>query len=186
MSTPNALPLASHPFKPEPMVYLSDALAAIAAASAVSAPCIQFMSSDELKPRTPAEKKAYLEGVDDGKMYAVRDGLASASAAPQPPSAAERNFCERCGKRLFDGHIHTCTPPSAAITPEFAKAKAKAKPMARAGGTAMQPLTDDDIQQIMKMLERHQTFNYEPDCPVAAMHRKLKTMLDYNITKAAP
>ena len=22
----------------------------------------------------------------------------------------ERNFCERCGKRLFDG-IHTCAPP---------------------------------------------------------------------------
>jgi hypothetical protein len=22
----------------------------------------------------------------------------------------ERNFCERCGKRVFDG-IHTCTPP---------------------------------------------------------------------------
>ena len=24
---------------------------------------------------------------------------------------AERNFCQRCGKYLFDGHIHTCTPP---------------------------------------------------------------------------
>jgi hypothetical protein len=24
---------------------------------------------------------------------------------------SERNFCERCGKRLFDG-IHTCTPPA--------------------------------------------------------------------------
>jgi len=24
----------------------------------------------------------------------------------------ERNFCQRCGKRLVDGHIHTCTPPS--------------------------------------------------------------------------
>jgi hypothetical protein len=23
----------------------------------------------------------------------------------------ERNFCPRCGKRLFDGSIHTCTPP---------------------------------------------------------------------------
>jgi hypothetical protein len=23
----------------------------------------------------------------------------------------ERNFCERCGKRLAEGHIHTCTPP---------------------------------------------------------------------------
>jgi hypothetical protein len=24
----------------------------------------------------------------------------------------ERNFCQRCGKRLVDGHIHTCTPPA--------------------------------------------------------------------------
>ena len=25
----------------------------------------------------------------------------------------ERNFCERCGKRLGgEGHIHTCTPPA--------------------------------------------------------------------------
>lgn len=23
----------------------------------------------------------------------------------------ERNFCSRCGKRLVDGSIHTCTPP---------------------------------------------------------------------------
>ena len=32
-----------------------------------------------------------------------------------PPAAPvqERNFCERCGKRLGDGHIHTCTPPAA-------------------------------------------------------------------------
>jgi hypothetical protein len=31
-----------------------------------------------------------------------------------PPAAqrTERNFCERCGKRLLKGfHIHTCTPP---------------------------------------------------------------------------
>jgi hypothetical protein len=28
------------------------------------------------------------------------------------PSVLERNFCERCGKRLEKGfHIHTCTPP---------------------------------------------------------------------------
>jgi hypothetical protein len=30
------------------------------------------------------------------------------------PAVQERNFCERCGKRLGgDGHIHTCTPPAA-------------------------------------------------------------------------
>ena len=27
------------------------------------------------------------------------------------PPQEERNFCPRCGKRLFDGSIHTCTPP---------------------------------------------------------------------------
>jgi hypothetical protein len=28
------------------------------------------------------------------------------------PPVRERNFCERCGKRLLKGfHIHTCTPP---------------------------------------------------------------------------
>lgn len=28
----------------------------------------------------------------------------------------ERNFCERCGKRIYaDGHIHTCTPPQNTI-----------------------------------------------------------------------
>jgi hypothetical protein len=31
---------------------------------------------------------------------------------PQPPQRTERNFCERCGKRIKDlTHIHTCTPP---------------------------------------------------------------------------
>jgi hypothetical protein len=30
------------------------------------------------------------------------------------PAVQERNFCERCGKRLGgNGHIHTCTPPAA-------------------------------------------------------------------------
>ena len=29
-----------------------------------------------------------------------------------PPQRTERNFCERCGKRIKDlTHIHTCTPP---------------------------------------------------------------------------
>jgi hypothetical protein len=32
----------------------------------------------------------------------------------QPAPVQERNFCERCGKRLGgEGHIHTCTPPAA-------------------------------------------------------------------------
>jgi hypothetical protein len=34
------------------------------------------------------------------------------------PAVQERNFCERCGKRLGgEGHIHTCTPPAAQPAP---------------------------------------------------------------------
>ena len=38
-----------------------------------------------------------------------------------PPAAPvqERNFCERCGKRLGSG-IHTCTPPAAPTSAEYA------------------------------------------------------------------
>ena len=37
-------------------------------------------------------------------------------AAIAAASALERNFCERCGKRLGDiESIHTCTPPSAVV-----------------------------------------------------------------------
>lgn len=32
----------------------------------------------------------------------------------QPAPVQERNFCERCGKRLGSG-IHTCTPPAAPV-----------------------------------------------------------------------
>ena len=40
----------------------------------------------------------YLNGVYDGKKAAL--------------AGRERNFCERCGKRLSAAdHIHTCTPP---------------------------------------------------------------------------
>lgn len=39
-------------------------------------PYIQFVSSDELKPRTESERKAYLEGVDDGRIYEGRDAAA--------------------------------------------------------------------------------------------------------------
>jgi hypothetical protein len=37
----------------------------------------------------------------------------NARLAEQPAPVQERNFCERCGKRLGgEGHIHTCTPPA--------------------------------------------------------------------------
>ena len=61
--TNEQMPLAAFPFRDEPMVYISDALAAI-------------------------------------------------EAATLKATQTERNFCERCGKRLGDSeHIHTCTPP---------------------------------------------------------------------------
>ena len=43
----------------------------------------------------------------DEQIESLRQAIAEAEN--QEPKR-ERNFCERCGKRLFDG-IHTCTPP---------------------------------------------------------------------------
>ena len=36
----------------------------------------------------------------------------------EPAPVQERNFCERCGKRLGSG-IHTCTPPAAPVPENF-------------------------------------------------------------------
>jgi len=50
----------------------------------------------------------------------ARDALdcVNANGAQSVQPAAERNFCERCGKRLGDSeHIHTCTPPTQAAQP---------------------------------------------------------------------
>jgi hypothetical protein len=50
-----------------------------------------------------ADNMAYLKG-----------SHAEVKPLTTPPAAqrTERNFCERCGKRLLKGfHIHTCTPP---------------------------------------------------------------------------
>jgi hypothetical protein len=46
-----------------------------------------------------------------GTRDAIRWAIKQALAAP----VQERNFCERCGKRLGD-YIHTCTPPAAQRT----------------------------------------------------------------------
>ena len=54
---------------------------------------------------THPQPKAEQEPVID-KSAAIR----IATALGWEPKR-ERNFCERCGKRLFDG-IHTCTPPA--------------------------------------------------------------------------
>jgi hypothetical protein len=48
------------------------------------------------------------------EMHAIGNGI---MYGEQPAPVQERNFCERCGKRLGgDGHIHTCTPPAAQKT----------------------------------------------------------------------
>ena len=35
-------------------------------------------------------------------------------ASPKHGAKPERHFCERCGKRLSQDGIHTCTPPQQA------------------------------------------------------------------------
>lgn len=51
----------------------------------------------------------YIE-TDAHERRHVRWAIKKALAAP----VQERNFCERCGKRL-NGGIHTCTPPAAPV-----------------------------------------------------------------------
>ena len=46
----------------------------------------------------------YQPDLEDKAIIVIKQAL----AAP----VQERNFCERCGKRLGD-YIHTCTPPAA-------------------------------------------------------------------------
>lgn len=55
-------------------------------------------------------------------LYSAMTYGASAPAVPAAPLvASECNFCERCGKRLSPGSIHTCTPP-AELAPQGAQA----------------------------------------------------------------
>lgn len=64
-------------------------------------------------------------------------------------SEQERNFCERCGKRLVDGSIHTCTSP----VEQAQKALDRKAKNARELGLNYEPqpqwvgLTDEDIDQ---------------------------------------
>jgi len=49
------------------------------------------------------------------KGYDLPNGEYKLYTTPPAAPVQERNFCERCGKRLGDGHIHTCTPPAAPV-----------------------------------------------------------------------
>jgi len=53
------------------------------------------------------------EFVEDADLQVVFRARRATSPA-QPAPVQERNFCERCGKRLGSG-IHTCTPPAAPV-----------------------------------------------------------------------
>jgi len=45
----------------------------------------------------------------------LADSIRQALTEQVQPAQGERNFCERCGKRAYDG-IHTCTPPQSKPT----------------------------------------------------------------------
>jgi hypothetical protein len=68
-----------------------------------------------------------------------RDIEAAITAIKQALAAPvqERNFCERCGKRLGSG-IHTCTPPAAPVQ-ETLITDEKGRPMTFWGGKATPP-----------------------------------------------
>jgi hypothetical protein len=48
---------------------------------------------------------------DDQLVFDAIEALEQELAKPEK----ERNFCERCGKRVTEGWIHTCTPPEAKL-----------------------------------------------------------------------
>lgn len=58
----------------------------------------------------------------------------------------ERNFCERCGKRVSPDGIHTCTPPhKPEQEPKTGDHTTSARP-------PRQPLTTDDIAAMWKFV----------------------------------
>ena len=65
----------------------------------------------------PQEPVAWMVYTLDGQSVCVTDNPTDFTpehrALPlyTTPPQQERNFCSRCGKRLVDGSIHTCTPP---------------------------------------------------------------------------
>ncbi|HDR9259603.1 TPA: hypothetical protein QDB21_005625 [Burkholderia vietnamiensis] len=62
-----------------PGAEFADRLRAMTASGEAAAPAYA-QGSDELQPRTPGEKAAYLEGVEEGRMRAVRDGQVMGSS----------------------------------------------------------------------------------------------------------
>ena len=82
----------------------------------------------------------------------------TAAVLPEP----HKIFTEKCGHAVFTAdQMKACV----LLAIESATLAAQDK-----------PLTGDDILVIIEMLQRHQTFNYEPNCPVVAMCWKLENM----------
>jgi hypothetical protein len=63
---------------------------------------------------TPVQEPVYhLRQFGDVTKEQLDRYMATGDINPQPAPVQERNFCERCGKRLGgEGDIHTCTPPA--------------------------------------------------------------------------
>jgi hypothetical protein len=85
----------------------------------------EHMTKDEaLKLALAALKKNHYYMIDAGlpNQSMLNEGFAAFKACEQALAdikqdltpVHERNFCERCGKRLGD-YIHTCTPPAAPV-----------------------------------------------------------------------
>jgi hypothetical protein len=66
----------------------------------------------------------YEEGFIDGMQHQMKSSVDKAVNAMAQPEQ-ERNFCQRCGKRLGSNYwdVHTCTPPQ----PEYQSTADKSK-----------------------------------------------------------
>ena len=80
------------------------------------------MSIEEQKPKHPRLDQGpdYERGFIDGMQEQMKRSVDRAVNAMV--GKEERNFCERCGKRLGNG-IHTCTPPAEKQEPVCAMCK---------------------------------------------------------------
>jgi hypothetical protein len=71
------------------------------------------MSNDKQLLEQALEILHYLEALNSDTQRQKMEAITAIRARLEQPEQ-ERNFCERCGKRLGgEGHIHTCTPPAA-------------------------------------------------------------------------
>jgi hypothetical protein len=101
----------------------------------------------------------------------------------QPAPVQERNFCERCGKRLGSG-IHTCTPPAELVQEpvaliidgvlvNYSIPKKYTGPLYTTPPAAQRQwvgLTDDEMRQIFERKDYHGWLDY-----INAIEAKLRS-----------